>query len=130
MKTPFVQAPHATTAMSSSNGVITHINTASEAGSPSSASSACIKDFLLDMCTQLKKAALRLLWDLTPDTLKMAYIWLLTTWYGTAKMASYNSQVLLLLLFCPAILFWRHTHTMLPLLAGSNITIPIHSSCA
>ncbi len=89
-----------------------------------------IKSFLLDMCTHFKKAALQLLWDSTPDTLKMAYIWLLTTWYGTAKMASYKSQVLLLLLFCPPILFWRHTRTMLPLLAGSNTTIPTHSSFA
>ncbi len=81
-----------------------------------------IKSFLLDMCTQFKKAALQLLWDLTPDGFKIAYIWLLTTWYGTAKMASYNSQVLLLLLFCTPFLFWQHKLSTLALLASSHTT--------
>ena len=53
----------------------------------------CIKAFSLDACTKLKRGALQLLWDMTPDWCKAVYAWLFTQPCEPSMQQSANIQV-------------------------------------
>ncbi len=56
---------------------------------------ASVKTSLLVVCAHWKKQALHSLWYHAPDVCKMAYIRILTIWYGTRRQGSFSAQVML-----------------------------------